>query len=544
MSNFDIKYNFIAIDRFTKVARKIQREAARISSNIGQTTKSLNTHAGAMVKASTGIQKSTKSLQGLGNITEKMAKKTNVGMKSMAKSVEQGKRSFSSFAEFVTKKGDELAFSGYIQFMNIGMPIMLAGKMGMTYAKQMEQGQYLMRMGLGGEKNYGQVAKGITRQAGRLSGARTGFTSQQVMYTAGMLANTFGRPQWTKDLIKAALVQEAGGLQPQQAVQSLKAIILKGGKYMGEPIIGGASLAAKTAAEQRIVQITRSQRAQEQLTEYAKSSAAQLTLLGGAFQKMAGTILIQATPALSLFATHLTAAATVSGNFLQRFPKISEGLLTTAFVGLGATVLKTLAGSFVSIFAFALGIIEKFGGAILINSRFLRLFQGSVEAATIAEDAQAVSFRTRLGKIGKLAKGPAFFAVADVGMAAVGYGAYKLGEKRKAQYISESQRLAYVRAHGFGGKMGKAAVFHYAIQKSLEGGAMSGGGMTIPGLPGSVSGLTPVQHKIDMEIKVDQEGKVKSVHAYSPTLGLNMSHAVSPSNMVEDLPIPYAMAGA
>lgn len=533
MSNFDIQYNFIAIDRFTKVARKVQKEAAKVATSVEKGSRSFSRQSQTLQKTATHIAKASEKISSLGDVSIDTAKKTNKGMSSLVKGLSKGAHSFGVMTESVAKFADTMAFKGYIQFMNVGLPIMLAGKMGMTYADQIEGANLQMSTLFGKQKNYAVLSKEINQQAAHLA-KNSRFTTGEVKATSAHIGVMTHNLKLAKDLTPLVLKYAAlEQVTPQAAADKLLAAIRTGGAVAGTGMVLPKGVGGEMA-EQRYLMLQRKLGGELKgvLAKDADTAGAALHKMMGQLQKVTGTLLIQATPALHTIGKAMTDMITPVVNFMNHHQELTGDIVKGALAAMTFTTAITLFGAaltaIVMPFELLVKTLETLKIVYLAAAAASKIFGKSViRSAEKSKEASIAEALSGKGKVG-LGIGTAI-AAAGVGAAIVA-GTIAVAHKRRKLALTESQRLGFVRAHGYGGKTGRAAVLAYATEKSLEGGIMGGGeGMGIPGMAGGVTGLTPVQHKIDMQIKVDQEGKVKDVHAHSPStgvsLGVNMGHA-------------------
>ena len=535
-----IQYNFIAIDRFTKVARKIQKEAAKIDAIMNKGTKALTKQSASLEKTSTHVEKAAKKLGTLGTTTTEVAKKTSIGMKSIVKGLKSGGRSFEEITERVAKFGDSMAFKGYIQFTNIGLPIMRAGKMGLTYADQIEGAKVSMDAMFGSQKNYASVSKQINSQAAELS-KHSRFTKQEIVATAGQIGLMTNNMKLARDLtpqvLKYAAIEQ---IEPAAAVSQVVGLIKSGGAFMGRVYPKGGSAAMAQKRYEMLGRQLSTPAMNKAYIEDSKAASAALHKMSGDLQKTAGVMLISATPALIQLGKALDKTMDKVTKFMKTHEKLTGDFVKGALMAMTFTTAITLLGAGVSAIAMPFEFLIKtvrILRTVYLAAAAASAVLGIANKATAASSVAAAGEETVAAKIvggGGGAIGAAAAGLAVAGVGALVYGAHQLAQVKKAQYTTETQRLAYVRAHGYGGKTGKAGVLAYAIEKSEEGGGMGSGGLAMPGMAGSIATLTPVQHKIDMEIKLSQDGKVTSINATSPTAKVSTVHAPSSlgTNMV------------
>ncbi len=542
MSNFDIQYNFIAIDRFTKVAKRVQKEVAKIDKMMNKGSKSFERQSVAVAKTSNHIDKAAKKLKTLGTVTTDVAKKTNLGMNSIVKGLKKGGKSFSEITERVAKLGDTLAFKGYIQFMNIGLPIMLAGKMGLDYADQIEGATTQMDTLFGKQKNYAMMSKQINTQAAQLS-KHSRFTQAEIKATSAHIGVMTNNLKLAKDLTPLALKYAAlEQIAPAQAADKILAAIRAGGAVAGTGMVLPKGVGSEMAQKRYLMlQKELGGKLTGILAKDANTAGAALHKMMGQLQKTAGVILINATPALHTIGAAMNSIVTPLINFMNAHKTMTGDFVKGALMAMTFTTGITLLGAAISAIAMPFEMLIKtirilrtvyLAAAAAAKVLGIANVQSAAGATAEAAAGGAGGVAGKRGVLGMVAKGAMGLgvlggSVVAAGLLAAAAGGYYVWTHPKAQ-----KRLGQT-----GAKLRQQFGTTFSPLRSEEA-QLSGympstmaGSLTTLGL-GKQEHLPRVgTHIIEMNVNVNQEGKVTGVHATSPSqflmnvaLGTNMVH--------------------
>ncbi len=345
MSNFDVQYNFIAIDRFSKVAKKVQDHMSKIRKLSGTSSKAFANQTASLAKTSTHIEKSSASLDKLGKVTTKVAKTTTLSMKQIKAGIKEGDNAFVRMTKHVTAFGDKMSYAGYMQFMNVAMPMMLVGKLGWDYTTQVQAGKVSFDDMFSKQKGFHSVSKQINVQADKFS-KTSRFSKEEIVATSQAMASLTGNMQLGRGMTQAIMelnISEGAKTPLIQTAAEMKALIEKGGMFAGTMLPTGVGYNANRLREQIILQ--RAAAHKGILKADVGTAPAQLHKMMTHLSKISGNLLIGAVPGLEAMGKALEWVSHLLSGFMKKHKTLTSIFVVGALSAAAFTMVLTLGGA-------------------------------------------------------------------------------------------------------------------------------------------------------------------------------------------------------
>lgn len=216
-----IAYTFIAIDKFSAVAQKIQRILKDFSKNTDQLSGKIKESNEKMVVSTTNLReivdafnKTSMASQRAGSKVDKFTENVKNSNKHLAKS----KSALDSWA-------DRFGMQAYFKYMNIALPMTLITRSGMEYSQSMGEALTSMNALFGRMKGFTKLQHSILVSAQKYQDVGP-FGEAQYVSTTSKLAQRFGNLKYAEKFMPLVMKYAAATGQQHENLTSIASKLL------------------------------------------------------------------------------------------------------------------------------------------------------------------------------------------------------------------------------------------------------------------------------------------------------------------------------
>lgn len=441
-NNFTIEYAFVAIDRFTEVASKINTQIKEIetslgsmskvtaqagealtklnmsasSANLGNVAKTLSTITPSTQKIVEPIDKLDSSLQKVVPSAEKIVKpidkldsslrkiipttgiarsglaRAKTGISSLSLSVGGAAGKLEIWREKMARIGDQRAMGSYYKMLNLGLPLFLVAKAGIKYEDALQNANSQLSIQFAGTKNQVAILKQLNAEASKYQ-TTTAISAAQFMSGAAQLGSITHNLLVTKAAMPSLAEYAIYTKQTDNMASAAKSMInaILSGKILGVKLTGATAI---QRFQQGIDVINRQLGGVVQ--NNAKLASVQFEIMEHQFQLISYTILDTLAPALSTLAGWFVKGAQIITPFIQKHQELVKVLGLLLIGSLGLIAVETVFGAALTSVAITLSFFSKAVQGVFVAIKFLETlsiagaFTALTAPVTIAIGALAI----------------------------------------------------------------------------------------------------------------------------------------------------------
>ncbi len=365
--NFTIEYAFVAIDRFTEVTQKIQAALTNVRKSLGQITVQSKIANDSVMELGAANVMTAEAGMGLSKGVSSMGTglaRARSGINKWSLSVGGAAGKLELLREKMATFGDQRAMGSYYKLMNIGLPVFLLAKAGLSYEDSMEHANELLKVQFSSSDAQLTMQKQLQASATNAQNT-TAISAAQYMEgvaTLGLLMHNIQAAQKAMPELEAyaVLTKQTGNMAA--AAKSLGGDVSKG--EILKTKLTGATPAERYA--QAMIVIDKSLGNIVALN--AKTTGTQFLILGHILGNVASAITTSLEPALVIMHTNLLKITKVLLPFIEIHEKLVATIASLIILSLGFVVVETILGAVLTIGALFISAmitgLELLGGAL------------------------------------------------------------------------------------------------------------------------------------------------------------------------------------